>query len=426
MRRQTDLAIEESDVCLMLIDARAGVTPLDAHFGDLLRRGKTPVILLANKCEGKAGRPGLYESYSLGLGDPVAISAEHGEGLTELYEALRPMCDAYDERAKFEKKEDELELDLSAEELGLNADEEAITDVDVFDFDDEDEGEEGEEVEPDLPSGPMRIAIVGRPNAGKSTLINYIVGSDRLLTGPEAGLTRDSISVAAFWDGEEVKLYDTAGMRKKARVQSKLEKLSVADGLRAVKFAEVVVLMIDSQSPLDKQDLQIAALVAREGRSLVVGINKWDLVEDKPATLKKLREDLENLLPQVRGVPLITFSALTGKGINRLMPAIKDVYDKWNARVRTSQLNKWLDYATQRHAPPAVSGRHIRLRYGTKAKTRPPTFVFFASRPEKLPESYNRYLINSLREEFNLDGVPIRIAMRKGENPYAKKKKRNR
>ena len=396
MRRQTDLAISQADVCLMLIDARAGVTPLDAHFGDLIRRVETPVILLANKCEGNQGMPGLYESYSLGLGEPIAISAEHGVGMADLYEALLPYADL---DAQYEA-DDALE---------------AITDVDVV------EGEEGVVIDE---ARPMRIAIVGRPNAGKSTLINYILNDDRLLTGPEAGLTRDSISVETEWDGRKVKLFDTAGMRKRARVQEKLEKLSVADGLRAVKFAEVVILMIDSQSPLDKQDLHIADLVVREGRALVIGINKWDLVEDKPAMLAHLRERIETLLPQVRGVPMITFSALTGKGIQRIFPAVDKVYRSWNARVSTSKLNQWLDEATQRHPPPAVAGRRIRLRYATQAKTRPPTFVFFASKPADLPESYNRYLINGIREIFDLDGVPIRVFMRKGENPYAKDKKK--
>ncbi|TNE36877.1 MAG: ribosome biogenesis GTPase Der [Alphaproteobacteria bacterium] len=394
MREQTDKAIAEADVCLMLIDARAGVTPLDAHFADILRRQDKPVLLLANKCEGALAETNLYEAYSLGLGDPLAISAEHGEGMSDLYAALAPLAE-----------------ELSPEgEAAMRAEGDEAFDPDA-------------DYEIDT-TRPLRIAIVGRPNAGKSTLVNTLLGEDRMLTGPEAGITRDSIGVEFEVQGRPIKMFDTAGMRKKARVQQKLEKLSVADALRAIQFAEVVVLLIDAQAPLEKQDLQIADLVVREGRGLVIGINKWDLVEDRQAYTADLKEKVERLLPQVRGVPLVFFSSLTGRGIDRLMPAVFKVQELWNKRVPTAALNRWLDEALTRHPPPSVGGRRLAIRYITQIKSRPPTFALFAPRAEVLPDSYARYLVNAFREAFDVPAVPIRMLLRKGKNPYAHKAKR--
>ncbi|MDH3743322.1 MAG: ribosome biogenesis GTPase Der [Hyphomicrobiales bacterium] len=373
MRQQTDAAIEQADVCLFMIDARAGLTPMDEYFAGILRKHGKPVILLANKSEGKAGESGLLEAYSLGLGEPVALSAEHGEGLGDLHDALEPLL------AK-----------------GTSA------------------GPDGEAG----PDRPLRLAIVGRPNAGKSTLINKLVGEDRLLTGPEAGITRDAIAIDWEWQGQQIKLWDTAGMRRRSRVTDKLEKLSVADGKRAVQFAEVVVLLLDATQALEKQDLTIADQVAQEGRALVLAVNKWDVVADKQAARRTLDEEVERLLPQLAGVPVVTLSAKTGAGLGKLMPAVMKIYDIWNSRISTAKLNQWLDFQISRHPPPAPSGRRIKLRYMTQARARPPTFALFCSAPQGLPESYKRYLVNGLREDFGLRGVPIRINLRKGKNPY--------
>ncbi|MDK9719594.1 MAG: ribosome biogenesis GTPase Der [Rhodospirillales bacterium] len=374
MRAQTEKALEMADVAIFLIDARAGLTPLDRHFAQWLRKGKTPIILAANKCEGGAGKPGMYETYALGLGDPVPLSAEHGEGLSELYDALQPYA-----------PDPDMEL--------------------------EEEAEPGKE-------RPIRIAVVGRPNAGKSTLVNRLIGEERLITGPEAGLTRDAIEVPFVWKGRQIVLIDTAGLRKKANITKRLERLSVGDTLSALRFAQVVVLVVDANAPLERQDLTIAELAEREGRALVVAVNKWDAVEDSAEALETLRLKLEHALPQMKGLAAVTLSALTGKGLDKLMQAVAKTYDIWNGRVSTSKLNRWLEEATQRHPPPAVRGRRLKLRYMTQVNSRPPSFVIFSTRPEELPDSYMRYLVNGMREAFGMPGTPIRLALRKTKNPY--------
>ncbi len=373
MVEQTTLAAEAADVTLLVVDGRAGITPDDRHFAGAMRRLGGAVIVIVNKCEGKAGEDGLLESYALGMGDPVAVSAEHGQGMSELYDALEPY------------------------------------------------GGKG-----DIPPGeaaednPLKLVIVGRPNVGKSTLLNRLVGEERTITGPEPGITRDAIAVAWSHQGRPVKLVDTAGLRRRAKVIERLEQLSVDDTLRVVRLAEMVVLVLDAEIALERQDLTIARLVAEEGRGLVIVINKWDRVgRGRRALLAGLRMRLADSLPQVRGVPLVTLSALHGEGVDKLMPMVFKTYETWNKRVPTSRLNRWLEGAAQAHPPPMAAGRRIKLRYMTQIKARPPTFALFMSRPKALPDAYQRYLVNQLRDVFKLDGVPIRLLLRAGKNPYA-------
>jgi GTP-binding protein len=384
MQEQTETAIELADALMFVVDARAGLTPTDRAFADFARRADKPVLLLANKSEGKQGDAGAMEAYALGLGDPIQISAEHGEGMGELYDALRALMPEPPE-------EDE---------------------------------EAAEEEEEDFAKRPIRVAIVGRPNAGKSTLINHLLGEERLLTSPEAGTTRDSIAVEIDWKGRAFRVFDTAGLRRRSRIEEKLEKLSVADALRAVRFAEVVVLMMDAQNRFEEQDLRIADLIEREGRALVIAVNKWDLMAGNPGQISALRRDADHWLPQVAGVPVVAVSGLMGEGIDRLMQAIVDAYTIWNRRVPTAALNRWFEQAIQANPPPAVSGRRLKLNYITQTKARPPSFVLFCSRADAVPQSYLRYLTNSLREAFELPGTPVRITLREKANPFAHKRKR--
>ena len=381
-----------------------------------VRRRRRP-CLIANKAEGAAGAGGIADAYGLGLGDPVALSAEHGEGLEDLYSALRPIADA-------------IEAEAEAEAARLRAFARARSDASA----DEDADaalalEEGVEpvLEPERdPGKPLQIAVVGRPNAGKSTLVNRILGDDRLLTGPEPGVTRDAIGFEIDWGDRRFKIFDTAGMRKKAKVQAKLEKLSVGDALRAVRFAEVVVLLLDVRAPLETQDLKIADLAAREGRAVVIAVNKWDLEEARETRLAQLREEFDRQMPQLRGAPMVAVSGLTGRGVDRLREAVLSAAAAWDRRVPTAALNRWLTRRVERHPPPAPSGRRLRLRYLTQVKARPPTFALWASIPDALPESYIRFLVNGLREDFGLDGAPIRISLRTSDNPYAAKAKKRR
>lgn len=387
MREQTEEAIRQADVALLLIDARAGITPLDEHFARRLRRTRTPILLIANKCESKAAEAGLSEAFRLGLGAPIAISAEHGEGMGELYDALRELAD---------RKQAQLE-DVA---VGSDAELEALP---------EDEAEAPK---------VLQLAIVGRPNVGKSTLANALLGEERLLTGPEAGITRDAIAVDWEWRGTPIRLIDTAGLRRRSRVVEKLERLSGADTERAVRYAHVVVLVLDANDMLEKQDLTIARHVIEEGRALVIAANKWDAIEDKGEALKKLKERVEKSLPQVTGIPIVTLSARSGRNLDKLMQAVLKIYIEWNKRVPTAQLNRYLQAATAAHPPPLVRGRRIKLRYMTQIKTRPPTFSLFAAKADELPDAYARYLVNGIRERFDLKGTPVRLHLRRTDNPF--------
>lgn len=397
MRRLTERAVDMADVCLFLIDGRAGVTATDRVFADILRRKGARVILGVNKAEGKAGDAGAIEAWSLGLGEPVRLSAEHGEGIEDLYDVLKPIAATFEDRAAADAPVVDLELS-------------------------EQEAESGEAPDAFRPTErkPLQIAVIGRPNAGKSTLINRIIGEDRLLTGPEAGITRDAISVRSTWAGTPVRIFDTAGMRKRGKISDKLEKLSVADGIRAVRFAEVVVVLLDVEIPFETQDLRIADFAETEGRAVVVAVNKWDLEGEKQEKLAELREMFERLLPQLRGAPLVTVSAKTGRGLDRLHAAILKAHEVWNRRIPTARLNTWLGAMTEAHPPPAPGGRRIKLRYMTQVKTRPPGFVVMCSHPDLMPDSYRRYLVNGLRDHFDMPGTPIRMTMRgQGDkNPF--------
>jgi len=381
MRAQTETAMVQADAIFFMIDARIGRTPADQDFAELARKSGKPTVLIANKMEGTAGEPGRLDAYALGLGDPVAISAEHNEGLSDLYDALRAALPAQTAAAALEAAE---------------------------------------------PSGPhpIRVAIVGRPNAGKSTLVNRLIGEERLLTAPEAGTTRDAIAVDLDWHGQKFRIHDTAGIRRRGRVDEKLEKLSVADALNAVRFAEVVVVLLDVGNAFEEQDQRIADLVEQEGRAIVIAVNKWDLKEKTAGAIGKLRVEADEKLMQMKGVPLVAVSAMTGEGLDRMMQAIVDAYEIWNKRIPTSALNRWFEHAIDSHPPPAVSGRRLRLNYITQAKSRPPSFVVFCTRADALPNAYKRYLVNSLRESFELPGTPIRLMLREKDNPFKGRAKR--
>ncbi len=381
MSAQSEAAIADADVCLFVIDARAGVTPVDRDFAARLRRHGKPVIVLANKSEGKAGDAGALEAFSLGLGDPIAISAEHGEGMDALYDALVP----------YVKGEEETDTDEADEE--------------------------------EAQGRPLKLAIIGQPNAGKSTLVNALLGKERLLTGPEAGITRDAIAIDWSWQGRPVVLWDTAGIRRKSRVTQKVEKLAVADGLRAIRFADAVVVLIDASIDIERQDLTLADLAAQEGRAVIIALSKWDTVEDKQKRLKEVKDDMADILPEIRGVAIVPVSAYQEKGLDRLMEAVFAAVEKWNRRISTGQLNRWLESALERNPPPAPSGRRIKIRYMTQVRSRPPTFSLFGNQLDGLPESYVRYLMNGLREDFDLWGTPLRFNRRGGRNPFDKDRK---
>jgi GTP-binding protein len=379
MSAQAETAVHDADLVLFVIDARAGITPIDRMFAEKIRKFGKPVRLVANKAEARMAEAGVLESYSLGYGEPLAISAEHGEGLESLYDAIAP---------------------LMPEAEGVSEDETAEEEL----------------------TRPLRLAIIGQPNAGKSTLVNTMLGEERMLTGPEAGITRDAISTDWSWAGREIKLWDTAGIRRKSRVTGKIEKLAVSDALRAIRFADCVVVLIDASMVIERQDLALSDLVATEGRAIVLALSKWDLVEDKQKKLAEVHSDLEDVLPEIRGVPVVTISSKQERGVDKMMKAVFEAVDRWSARITTSQLNRWLESAVSKNPPPAPSGRRIKIRYATQASSRPPTFAVFGNQMSKMPDSYKRYLMNTLRKDFDLAGVPIRFSLRGGKNPFDKDK----
>ncbi len=379
MSEQSVTAAREADLVFFVIDARVGITPIDRMFAEKIRKFGKPVRLIANKAEARMAEAGVMDSYSLGFGEPIAVSAEHGEGIEGIYDAVA-------------------ELLPEAEDVGV------------------------EETEEEELARPLRLAIIGQPNAGKSTLVNTMLGEERMLTGPEAGITRDAIATDWSWQGREIKLWDTAGIRRKSRVTGKIEKLAVSDALRAIRFADCVVVLIDASMVIERQDLALSDLVATEGRAVVLALSKWDLVEDKQKKLAEVHSDLEDVLPEIRGVPVVTLSSKQERGIDRLMKAVFEAVDRWSARITTSQLNRWLEAALARNPPPAPSGRRIKIRYATQASSRPPTFAVFGNQLSKMPDSYKRYLMNTLRKDFDLAGVPIRFSLRGGKNPFDKDK----
>jgi GTPase len=379
MSAQAVMAVQESDLVLFVIDARAGITPIDRMFAEKIRKFGKPVRLVANKAEARMAEAGVLESYSLGFGEPIAISAEHGEGIEGIYDAVEPLMPEVEAVVENDTAEDDL-------------------------------------------TRPLRLAIIGQPNAGKSTLVNTMLGEERMLTGPEAGITRDAISTDWSWAGREIKLWDTAGIRRKSRVTGKIEKLAVSDALRAIRFADCVVVLIDASMEIERQDLALSDLVATEGRAVVLALSKWDLVEDKQKVLAEVHSELEDVLPEIRGVPVVTLSSKQERGIDKMMKAVFEAVDRWSARITTSQLNRWLEAAISKNPPPAPSGRRIKIRYATQASSRPPTFAVFGNQMAKMPESYKRYLMNTLRKDFDLAGVPIRFSLRGGKNPFDKDK----
>ena len=379
MSAQAEMAVHEADLVFFVIDARAGITPIDRMFAEKIRKFGKPVRLVANKAEARMAEAGVLESYSLGFGEPLAISAEHGEGMESLYDAIAP---------------------LMPEAVAVSEEESAEEDL----------------------TRPLRLAIIGQPNAGKSTLVNTMLGEERMLTGPEAGITRDAISTDWSWAGREIKLWDTAGIRRKSRVTGKIEKLAVSDALRAIRFADCVVVLIDASMVIERQDLALSDLVATEGRAVVLALSKWDLVEDKQKKLAEVHSDLEDVLPEIRGVPVVTISSKQERGVDKMMKAVFEAVDRWSARITTSQLNRWLESAISKNPPPAPSGRRIKIRYATQASSRPPTFAVFGNQMSKMTESYKRYLMNTLRKDFDLAGVPIRFSLRGGKNPFDKDK----
>jgi GTP-binding protein len=379
MSAQAEMAVEEADLVFFVIDARAGITPIDRKFAEKIRKFGKPVRVVANKAEARMAEAGVLESYSLGFGEPLAVSAEHGEGMESLYDVIAPLAPKTEEISEEEAEEAEL-------------------------------------------TRPLRLAIIGQPNAGKSTLVNTMLGEERMLTGPEAGITRDAIATDWSFGGREIKLWDTAGIRRKSRVTGKIEKLAVSDALRAIRFADCVVVLIDASMEIERQDLALSDLVATEGRAVVLALSKWDLVEDKQKVLAEVHSQLEDVLPEIRGVPVVTISAKQERGVDKMMKAVFEAVDRWSARITTSQLNRWLESAISKNPPPAPSGRRIKIRYATQASSRPPTFAVFGNQMAKMPESYKRYLMNTLRKDFDLAGVPIRFSLRGGKNPFDKDK----